>query len=149
MSGANAQQTGVLIAMLRALQGLVNSPQKKVVMTAIVAILVLGVKNAKGQAPPDVKNMKNEKGKVKRDFRLTLIVGQGQRQRRQSFLEARDQAHQAGDPVVDLHRVAVPRVPLCAARDPHYDEHLAGGRQRPHREGHRREELASVRAKSK
>ncbi len=42
-------------------------------MAAIVAILVLGVKNAKSKAPIDVKNMKNEKGKVKRDFLLTLI----------------------------------------------------------------------------
>lgn len=58
--------------MLRALKGLVNSPQKKVVMAAIVAILVLGVKHAKAQAPKDITNIKNEKGKVKRDIQLTF-----------------------------------------------------------------------------
>ena len=37
-------------------------------MAAIVAILVLGVKNVKSKAPVDIKNMKNEKGKVNAIF---------------------------------------------------------------------------------
>jgi uncharacterized protein (DUF2141 family) len=37
-------------------------------MAAIVAILILGVKNAKTKAPVDIKNIKNEKGKVNAIF---------------------------------------------------------------------------------
>lgn len=58
----SAQQTSILIHMLRAAQKFVDSPQKKIVMAAIVGILAVGIKMASTKPPTDVKNMKNEQG---------------------------------------------------------------------------------------
>ena len=55
---------------MQALQRTVDSPQKKVVMAGLVAVMAYGLKMANVKAPTEVKNMKNEKGKVKRDFFL-------------------------------------------------------------------------------
>jgi hypothetical protein len=66
MPGTSPQQTSTLILMLRTLQKFVDSPQKKIVMAAIVGILALGVKMASKKPPIDVKNMKNEGSKVTR-----------------------------------------------------------------------------------
>jgi hypothetical protein len=64
MPGQTEADKGVLIHMLRALQNFVDSPKKKIVMSSIVAILLIGVKMSQASPPVDVKNMQKEKGKV-------------------------------------------------------------------------------------
>lgn len=55
----------MLIKMLDNLKDFMDSPQKKVVMATIVAFLAFGLKDVLKSTPLDVKNMRNEKGKVR------------------------------------------------------------------------------------
>lgn len=143
MPGPSEAEKGVLIHMLRALQNFVDSPKKKVVMSAIVAILLVGVKMSKDTQPPvEVKNMQKEKGKVR--SRCTNHTGPRKRKCRSPFLEARVCSPKESYTELDLNRDAVSRVPVGAARYPHADEHLDRRRKRPDRQNHRGEKFRHV-----
>jgi len=54
-AGASTQaQQGFLIGLLRNIGGVANSPQKRVLIAAIVAILIVGVKNARQKGPQNL-----------------------------------------------------------------------------------------------
>jgi hypothetical protein len=137
--------------MLKTLQSTVNSPQKKVLMAGIIAILLYGIKWAKQKPPTDVKNMKNETGsKVKTRFDvITFRLGQRKRQRRPSFLEASDDTNQKSNSRLVINRSSLHSHPLSLIGRAHHAEHLACRCQRQSCESYRRDELDKLRPKSK
>jgi hypothetical protein len=86
-AGASTQaQQGFLIGLLRNLGGIANSPQKRVLIAAIVAILIVGIKNARQKGPQNI-NSKDNKRNV--SFSIATVVltppccfGAEQRQRK-------------------------------------------------------------------